>query len=171
MLVTINPCFHWIGYHITTGLLQEGVEVVGIDPISDGKSDFLYMFVGRNSNFQHFFQKEDRENHVQQKKGEIEIEFYEGSLMIKREAIKEWVELPKLYGEWMNTQRWDIKSQEELVEWIYKNEAFYVGDLFTDLWTCLSNEESFTLKKYESDEALIKERVEAIWGCEQLLDQ
>jgi hypothetical protein len=170
MVVTINPCFHWIGYHITSGLLQEGVEVIGIDPITDDKSDLLYMFVGRNSNFQHFFQEHDKENYVQKAEDEITVEYVEDCLLIKRAAeIKEWVDLPMLYGEWMDLDRYGLKGHDSLIKWIEKNDAVYIGSFIEDLYLSLRHEKPCIVKKRIDKEEEVVKRVEAIVRCEDIL--
>ncbi|SFJ65366.1 hypothetical protein SAMN04487936_103206 [Halobacillus dabanensis] len=150
MMVTVNPCFHWVGYHITRGLLQEGVEVIGIDPIIDEKSDLLYMFVGRNSNFQHFFQEYDKENYVQKAENEITVEYVEDFLLIKKAKEKqEWLELPKLYGEWMDLDRYGLQGRDSLMKWIEINDAIYIEDFFEDFYRDLLQEDPIVVKKAE----------------------
>lgn len=170
MIVTVNPCFHWIGYHITAGLLQEGGEVIGIDPITDDKSDLLYMFVGRNSNFQHFFQEYDKENYVQNSEDEIVVEYVEDCLLIKKAADKkEWVELPKLYGEWMDLERYGLKGRESLTKWIEKNDAVYIGSFFEDLYRSLREKEPCKVRNRMERQEMVEKRVEAIFRCEDIL--
>ncbi|MGP4062028.1 hypothetical protein [Halobacillus sp. H74] len=170
MMVTVHPCFHWIGYHISTGLLQEGVEVVGIDPIIDERSDLLYMYVGRNSNFQHFFRKEEKENHVQQKDDEVMIEFVEDCILIKRnDRDKELVKLPPLYGEWMNFERLGIGDKESLQQWVEEHEAVYIEDFLKELLPIVLRDEGFYWTATEQGESVLKERLEEIWRCQRLL--
>ncbi|CDQ21038.1 hypothetical protein SAMN05192559_106178 [Halobacillus karajensis] len=170
MVVTIHPCFHWIGFHITSSLLQEGMEVVGIDPISDRKKDLLYMFVGRNSNFQHFYNIEDKENHIQRTKGEWEIEIWEEGLLVKGENYEEeWIEFPLLYGEWMDLHPTESEDQSDLKRWILDKEAVYIGDFLEDFLTSLFNQETFNRRERKLEEETLNERIKSLWCCDQML--
>ncbi|GIO25743.1 hypothetical protein [Ornithinibacillus bavariensis] len=51
MEVLVYNCFHWIGFHYVNFLLEQGVEVVGMDNIDTDKKENLAMFLGRNSLF------------------------------------------------------------------------------------------------------------------------
>ncbi|MBN8233708.1 hypothetical protein JF544_00540 [Halobacillus kuroshimensis] len=169
MLVTVQPCFHWIGFHITSYLLQEGVEVIGVDPIETNQSDFLYMYVGRNSNFQHFFQKEDKENHVQGTEKEASVEYVDHHLLVRKNGETLWVKLPALYGEWMDLQRFGIQDKDQLKSWIKKKEAVYIGDFLNDLLKSLLHNQSFQLSSHVEDEELMEQRIEAVFHSQQLL--
>ncbi|MYL70263.1 hypothetical protein GLW00_05345 [Halobacillus litoralis] len=170
MMVTVNPCFHWIGYHLTSNLLQEGIEVIGIDPIEDPKSDLLYMYVGRNSNFQHFFQRSDKENHIQQSNDEWEVDLVDNGLLLRHgDKESEWIEIPLLYGEWMDIGKTGIKEKGEFVQWIMEHKATYVGDFIEAFLGMFLNQQPLRVEQRVEDKDIILERVEALWRCEQLL--
>ncbi|WP_394218593.1 hypothetical protein [Halobacillus trueperi] len=170
MMVTVNPCFHWIGYHLTSSLLQEGIEVIGIDPIVDAKSDLLYMYVGRNSNFQHFFQRSDKENHVQQSKDEWEVDLVDGGLLVRQgDEERDWIELPLLYGEWMDIQTTGVQEKEELVQWIMEHQAIYIGNFLETFMGNFLDHQPLDIQQRVEDKDIITERVDALWNCEQLL--
>ncbi|GEN52906.1 hypothetical protein [Halobacillus faecis] len=170
MMVTINPCFHWIGYHLTSSLLQEGIEVIGIDPIEDSKSDLLYMYVGRNSNFQHFFQRSDKENHVQQSNDEWEVDLVDEGLLVRQGDTEEnWIETPLLYGEWMDIRKTGAQGKGELVQWIMDHQATYIGDFMDAFLRSFLDQEPFRVGERLEDKDIITERVDALWRCEQLL--
>lgn len=131
MLVTVRPCFHWIGYHMTANLLQEGEEVIGIDPLTSDLSHHLYMFVGRNSNFQHFYDKKDKEHFIHKEPEEIFVQYEQNELSIEQnQSVILNTSLPKLYGEWMDLPDERIQSEEDMWEWIMEHEATYIGDFF-----------------------------------------
>ncbi|WLR47554.1 hypothetical protein LC065_18960 [Halobacillus litoralis] len=172
MMVTINPCFHWIGYHLTSSLLQEGIEVIGIDPIVDSKSDLLYMYVGRNSNFQHFFQRSDKENHVQQSNDEWEVDLVDDGLLVRQgDTERDWIEIPLLYGEWMDICKTGAKEKDELLQWITDQQATYIGDFMDTFLKSFLDQQPFRLEKRADDKGIVKERVEALWRCELLLQR
>ncbi|WP_226576917.1 hypothetical protein [Halobacillus litoralis] len=171
MLVTVHPCFHWVGFHTSTHLLQEGVEVIGVDPIEDKRADFLYMYVGRNSNFQHFFQEADKDNHVHQTEDEIVVEYVENSVHVRHSNGNEkWIELPKLYGEWMDLEKIGVQNESRLMEWVKKNEAVYIGDFVEDLIPFLCKGVPFELTVAQKEEQ-IADRVSAVWRCQELLER
>lgn len=51
MIVKVVNCFHWIGYHLTNHLLEQGDEVHGVDKIDTDKKELFSLFVGRNNRF------------------------------------------------------------------------------------------------------------------------
>lgn len=169
MIVTVQPCFHWIGFHITSYLLQEGVEVIGIDPIETNQSDFLYMYVGRNSNFQHFFQKKDKENHVQGTEEEASVEYVDQHLLVRKNRKAIWVKLPSLYGEWMDLNRLGIQDKDQLKSWIKEKEAVYIGDFLHDLSKSLLGDQPFQLSSHVEGEDLMEQRIEAVFHSLKLL--
>lgn len=131
MLVTVNPCFHWVGYHLCSALLQEGIEVVGIDDMREDKSDHLYMYIGRNSNFQHFYTKDDKESYIHQNNNERVVTLVGDQLHVAdrgSDSSAQLVELPSLFGEWMTMDKIDVRSKDELYQWVKDNDAVYVGD-------------------------------------------
>ncbi|MCA0969601.1 hypothetical protein LCM20_03215 [Halobacillus litoralis] len=129
MIITVNPSFHWIGYHLTANLLQEGVSVIGIDSLTSERSEQLYMFVGRNSNFQHFYNQEDKEQHIHIEDDEISIVYEQNELFIEQSgALLAHLTLPIVYGEWMDLPDHEISNEDELYEWVREREAVYIGD-------------------------------------------
>ncbi|RWZ55157.1 hypothetical protein EQV77_10930 [Halobacillus fulvus] len=165
MVITVKPCFHWIGYHIMTSLLQEGMEVVGIDRLDQKRKDHLYMYVGRNSNFQYFFNEKDKENHIHQEEEEIEIRCSTERLIgrnKKQDTTHDW-KLPIVYGEWMDIQRMDIESEEELLDWVLQTEAVYIGDVTTPFLDLLLDREDSADVKREDQQAEVASHVREVW--------
>ncbi|ELK45218.1 UNVERIFIED_CONTAM: hypothetical protein N8J90_11470 [Halobacillus marinus] len=163
MVVVVHPSFHWIGYHVCKELLQEGHVVIGIDPIKDKRSDLLYMYVGRNSNFQHFFQKSDKENHMHNSGSEVEVDIKKGKVRIVTSEGEERVEIPALYGEWMPMADHSFQEKGDLRKWIEETEAVYVGDFVKTLLP------SYLTRNMEEES--LEERVEATWRCRKLLER
>ncbi|MFZ0369755.1 MAG: hypothetical protein WAM07_09140 [Halobacillus sp.] len=175
MLITVHPCFHWIGYHMSTGFLQEGRQVIGIDRMDASLSEHLYMYVGRNSNFQHFYSKEDKERHTQPTDDELFIEYADQYLIVERkheDRIFVQVELPHLYGEWMDVSRKGIEQEEELLEWVRASKAVYISDFLNEFIPyVLSLKEERQPKPFEdlcSPEDQNK-RVESVWKAYQTM--
>lgn len=52
MAILVVHCFHWLGFHITNYLLENGEEVDGIHVASAQAREHLAAFFGRNSQFQ-----------------------------------------------------------------------------------------------------------------------
>lgn len=164
MLFIVQPCFHWVGYHIVTHLLQEGIEVVGIDELSEEVNTHLYMLVGRNSNFQHFFFIEDKSNHLHGSNEETFISYQQNQLVINRENEVEVIDLPPLYGEWMDLNK--FHSESALYQWVKETNALYIKVVVKKLIDRLIQKEEvsclFPLDIEESEESM-KQNVNDIW--------
>lgn len=52
MSILVINCFHWVGFHIVNGFLENGEEVDGIDFNPSDETEHLSLFIGRNSQFQ-----------------------------------------------------------------------------------------------------------------------
>ncbi|TGB05233.1 hypothetical protein [Halobacillus salinus] len=167
MMVTVEPCFHWVGYHITTALLQEGVEVIGIDPLSSDLSEHLYLFVGRNSNFQHFYDKQDKEQHVHGEEGEVFLHYYAGEITVEQgDQVLSRISMPCIYGEWMSAPDDSIQSEDDLMQWVMEREATYIGDLLCQsLPPVLSK--YFPRDPSGRDEEKVRRNVREVWRTMQ----
>ncbi|MFC7321204.1 hypothetical protein [Halobacillus campisalis] len=131
MVVVILNCFHWSGYHCARHLLHRGHEVVGVDEINHPKKEELYMYVGRNSHFQHFNTIEERENHSHSSREDPQIFVSDENFILFQEKasvheIK--IEVPPLYGEWMEMEDKQIETIDDLKFWIMENNAVYIED-------------------------------------------
>ncbi|MCD5324700.1 MULTISPECIES: hypothetical protein [Pontibacillus] len=51
MAYLLSGCFHWIGYHLTEALLNEGETVIGVDSDWNEQKEWLSLYVGRNASF------------------------------------------------------------------------------------------------------------------------
>ncbi len=167
MMTTIYQCFHWIGYHLTTNLLQEGYEVIGIDPMFSPLSEQLYMFVGRNSNFQHFYTVQDKEKHVHTNEEEKMINIQGNVLVIEETANSKatnCIELPPLFGEWMDLDELGINQKEELAEWVADTKAVYIEDLVKVLIPAISKGEWHpSLHSLEGREENLEKKIANTW--------
>ncbi|MGP4077219.1 hypothetical protein [Halobacillus sp. K22] len=169
MLITVHPCFHWIGYHMSTCFLQEGKQVIGIDRMDASLSEHLYMYVGRNSNFQHFYSKDDKEKHSQPTDDELLIEYADQYLSVeKKQEGRSFVqvELPQLYGEWMDLSHKGIEQEEELFEWVRQSNAVYISDFLSEFIPyVLTLEDERKPEFYEEvrNPEDTKKRVESVW--------
>ncbi|MCP3026692.1 hypothetical protein [Halobacillus sp. A5] len=131
MVVVIFNCFHWMGYHCARQLLHSGHEVVGVGEINTRKKEQLYMYVGRNSHFQHFNTIEERNNHSHYTKDEPWITIDEKIITLHSSDDREWrLNAPALFGEWMDMNDKEIETIDDLKLWILESGALYVGDYF-----------------------------------------
>ncbi|MGI8314445.1 hypothetical protein [Halobacillus mangrovi] len=172
MMITVSPCFHWIGYHISTGLLQEGYEVVGIDHMDDLLCDHLYMFVGRNSNFQHFYNHIDKEKHLHTGPEEWRVNIEDSLLIIQQGADKSLtkrIEMPELYGEWMDLTALNIHSSDGLYQWVLKNNGVYISDFVNEVcdFLVIGKDHDLRIDQAKS-EGEIRRNVEAVWKSHEL---
>ncbi|MBB6453032.1 hypothetical protein HNQ94_001480 [Salirhabdus euzebyi] len=143
MSIIVWNCFDWIGFHITEKLLEEGEDVIGIHPVSNPQTEFLYGMVGRNANFtfyeslmevkdktdEYIFVRPTEEDENQLTKS-IEKENY---LYIIEETEKKsknfsrvlngsisTISLPPVIGPWMKEEEFQAKKDSE--DWIYVKE-------------------------------------------------
>ncbi|WP_101843471.1 hypothetical protein [Halobacillus sp. Marseille-P3879] len=131
MVVVVFNCFHWMGYHCTRQLLYNGHEVVGVDEIDTPLKEKLYMYVGRNSHFQHFNTIEERDNHSHHSKNEPWIKISQREIIISTNGNSDVaLPVPPLFGEWMKMESQDIETIDDLKLWILAQRAKYVGDFF-----------------------------------------
>ncbi|UOQ43446.1 hypothetical protein MUN89_16190 [Halobacillus salinarum] len=166
MRTTVYQCFHWVGYHLTTCLLQEGYEVIGIDPMYTPLSEHLYLFVGRNSNFQHFYYMEDKEKHVQPGDKERLVNIQGNLLVIEilsEEASVDHIELPALFGEWMDLEEHSITSKNELRTWIEEHNALYIGDFLEEIIPVVLNHQEKNYLNETGNASLLEKKIENTW--------
>ncbi|UOQ92823.1 hypothetical protein MUO14_20795 [Halobacillus shinanisalinarum] len=167
MVSIIYNCFHWIGYHCIQHLLQDGREVIGIDKIDTQVKEHLYMSVGRNSNFQHFSTGEDRENHSHQSYEDQRLYIYNDMIEIcpnGRTSNRLCVELPQLYGEWMDIQ---ADTYEEFRHWVINSRAVYVEDFIKEIFKYVSNGDVFRLDDQRFSRGEDKGHLENVWQTYQ----
>ncbi|MBA2174501.1 hypothetical protein H0266_06220 [Halobacillus locisalis] len=163
MVITVKPCFHWIGYHITTNFLQEGIEVIGIDNLSTNMAQHLYMYVGRNSNFQHFYDKESKHQHVHEGCDELFLQYEGSSLTVeKNDTIIYQCTLPTLYGEWMPNPEASITSEADMLQWVREQDAVYIGDFINELFQEIRDDE-LPLSTDVNTGSPVTDHVVAVW--------
>ncbi|MBM7554044.1 hypothetical protein [Thalassobacillus pellis] len=151
MAYVIDSCFHWIGYHMVQHLLNKGFEVIGVDALEDEKKEALYMFVGRNSCFQHFHTLGEIERYSD--RGQIDgiIGVTEGNLhdypygQIKiADSIHELQEskdienirVPLSYGEWMpRDETYGFPGDHQIVmeDLVESESACYIEDFIKEI--------------------------------------
>ncbi|MFD2924261.1 hypothetical protein [Halobacillus naozhouensis] len=176
MASVLYNCFHWIGYHCIQHLLQEGKEVVGIDKIDTALKEHLYMNVGRNSNFQHFNTSEDRENHSHQSDEDQRLYIYNDMIEFcptGRTSNRLCVELPVLYGEWMDVE---ADTYEEFCEDMEKSKAVYVGDYLQKIFYYVRNGDVLQLNEKRFSRGSLagekdKQNLENVWKTYQQYKQ
>ncbi|MFD1017848.1 hypothetical protein [Thalassobacillus hwangdonensis] len=173
MAYFIQPCFHWIGFHLVEYLLKNGQEVIGVDPIDSDKEEFKYLWIGRNSNFQHFRTRLGMEKHcdtehierefvIDNEKGTITMEVSN----IKRQEKKEEYVLPvpHLYGEWMPRDEETLNMNGERIsveDYIKREDTVYIEDFVHQLlrWKdsdSRNEEPSFISDNHKSDDQMVK---------------
>ncbi|GGF15527.1 hypothetical protein GCM10010954_12700 [Halobacillus andaensis] len=170
MVVVLFNCFHWMGYHCARQLLHSGHEVVGVDEIDDPMKEQLYMYVGRNSNFQHFNTIEERDNHSHYTNDESHLLISNETLVIKYKLFDEvTIDLPPLFGEWMDMKDKEIETIDDLKLWILERGALYVGDFFETVIDHVEKgeilrlaEKKFSLTERETQPQEVLERIWAV---------
>lgn len=109
MKIAIINCFHWIGYHLVEVILEEGIEVFGIYASDTEQSDFLSMFVKRNSLFTKAEKPPEKADYtvVIGHTSNISscsciIQLSEGNIEPNENSFYDVrIQLPLLFGEWM----------------------------------------------------------------------
>jgi len=113
MSVYIEDCFHWIGYHLVTVLLEEGWIVYGRDRLDAPNREHLSMFVGRNSHFSLLDDEEGKQMHPR-----IEISDDQNGISITTtEGEKIVINCSPLIGEWMPMTATHMLNGDKLQPW------------------------------------------------------
>lgn len=130
MRILVADCSHWVGFHITNALLENGYQVVGVK--GKNKNEHLEMFFARNSNFT-FTEANTKTN-------------YDAAVIAGRDRMPEVVEaerafvingsqrknpdvvpicIPYLFGEWMPMQEEGFYQGEEFIS--FASQEFREG--------------------------------------------
>lgn len=145
MTICITNCFHWIGFHITNRLLEDGYNVDGIADMNTEKEEDLSLMLGRNSMFSLY----NSENEIKEKE-------YTDVILIDKSKVRAIpsgktyalgisteeptvikLELPLLFGEWMPMDENGVYVNDKYIKFDssqFQNEAIYI-DNFLDCFT------------------------------------
>ncbi|TFJ93598.1 hypothetical protein [Lentibacillus salicampi] len=129
MVVFVENCFHWIGFHIMNDLLDNGFQVDGMDSLDTDKKEHLSMFVGRNQLFRHVSASE-RNNAY-----DISLKIEDDALILEKENLVT-IHLPLVFGEWMPMNQEGVYDQDDFIPFDserFLTEAVYVGDVLKSL--------------------------------------
>lgn len=163
MIVKIVNCFHWIGYHLTNHLLEQGLEVHGIDEIDTDKKELFSQFVGRNDRFM----LDDKNINAQRNDVTIEINSQlshqqkETIIILKKKrrtnshAESSSIKVPIVIGEWMPKD--DIEKLADGFQTdAFLNKAIRIEDLLVVCYQWLNKEtlmpQAFQLLPRKSNE-------------------
>ncbi|SFA82346.1 hypothetical protein SAMN04488072_102127 [Lentibacillus halodurans] len=129
MVVLVENCFHWIGFHIVNHLLENGYNVDGTDKLNTDKKEHLSMFVGRHELFRHISPLEKRNA-------------YDAFLRIDDDELKleknhpVIIKLPIIFGEWMPMSQEGMYVQHDFIRFDseqFLSEAVYVKNVLKSL--------------------------------------
>lgn len=136
----ITGCFSWIGYHLLAKLLNDGEEVIGVDQLDNDKKEHFAMLVGRNANFT-FYETTDqaekwRSNSKLNTMFQIDLSEHRSLIHFSSKYASEneqsiEIELPLLYGEWMERSETGFYYKGEFVRFDskqFENSAIYIED-------------------------------------------
>ncbi|WP_296361125.1 MULTISPECIES: hypothetical protein [Virgibacillus] len=145
LVTVVANCNHWIGFHITNQLLEQGLKVEGI--VDCKKDDSLSLFFGRNSNFS-FYSGDTNEIYEQficigsiQEDVNISAELcvtlaHPSTVHPFTSLNGVIIELPLLFGEWMPMSENGMYFQGEFVPFssdYFLQHAIYIHD-FIDVF-------------------------------------
>ncbi|WP_173916955.1 hypothetical protein [Halobacillus sp. Marseille-Q1614] len=164
MVIVLYNCFHWVGYHCARQLLHRGHEVIGVDEIDNEKKEELYLYVGRNSHFQHFTTTEQRLNHCHSSEEEVQVRIHDSYIEVKgQDGAAQKIEVPALFGEWMEIDSSEIVTIDDLQFWIIQHHAVHVEDFLEKVIYFLEQGELPEEIERKAEEAEPQEVVDRIW--------
>lgn len=143
MKVAIVNCFHWVGYHLVEEMLEEGVEVIGIHESNTKQSEFLSMFVHRNSLFTETDMIPENVDYTVvightaiDSTRLFTIQLIEENIKTSDMSLHDvTIEIPLLYGEWMPMDEKGIFVQNKYISFtsnIFMEKGVYVQDYIKD---------------------------------------
>lgn len=147
MIVKIVNCFHWVGYHLTTHLLEQGFKVHGVDTVDTTKKELFSLFVGRNDRFI----LDDKNNNEQSYDVIIEInrqlshQQVETIITLKKmprtNGVRQTcsIKVPIVIGEWMPKEK-IAKITDSLQTDVFLNTALRIEDVLAVCFQWLSKE-------------------------------
>lgn len=168
MATVVVNCFHWIGFHFTEMLIEQGEEVIGVQGSKHEKSDFLSMFVSRNSLFTH-------KNDMPEKAEKVIVIGYTNKIP-KSDTIIQCltgdntknvnkeshlcIEIPLLYGEWMPMDKSGIYVDNKHILFTsrqFKEKAVYVKDFIKNCLDSLDGNMKDTKESLSKNQEFILE--------------
>ncbi|MGM9988292.1 MAG: hypothetical protein ACI35O_13835 [Bacillaceae bacterium] len=136
--VVIFEALSFIGFQLVDTLLNEGIEVIGIDEIDSERKEEMLFSIGRNSNF------ELASSYEQEKKTQLCIGcFYEQMTMLSSFKKCEQFGIPMVMIFSKENVKMDMVGEKILIENVYgpwrqkglagidKETAIYVDDIIT----------------------------------------
>lgn len=129
MNISVQNCFHWIGYHIVHQLLLTGYSVYGLHRQITNQAEFLSFFLGRNSLFT-FIEDESDKYEIDLT---IQVDDNKQELLLKNEHSSKLrkAKMPLLFGEWMDMNEEGIFINQKYILFRSKqfiNNAMYIED-------------------------------------------
>ncbi|WP_010529927.1 hypothetical protein [Lentibacillus jeotgali] len=115
MYFFVENCFHWIGFHIVSHLLDNGWQVDGMDDLDTDSKEHLSMFLGRNDLFHHLMAKQRSSGY------DVSIKVDDRELTLQKNRSTA-IELPLVFGEWMPMNKEGIYVQNDFVR--FDSERF-----------------------------------------------
>lgn len=154
MSYLVDNCFHWIGYHITDYLLEQGEKVVGVGEVKSELEEQLSMLIGRNSLFTHLQPLDDATYHTAIIIGESTFSNVSERQLHIQTAHKQKndqhitiLSAPYLYGEWMPMYKdgcyTEKKEKVPFDSEQFLQEAVHISDFARELYSLM--------KKWERD--------------------
>ncbi|MFD1360175.1 hypothetical protein [Lentibacillus salinarum] len=133
MVLLIENCFHWIGFHVTNYLLEKGFEIDGIDDLNTAKKGHLSMFVGRNESFSHTVISQSEQTY------DAVIRVFDHELVLEKGG-NVTIKWPLIFGEWMPMDQKGIYAHDDFIPFDsdrFMAEAVYVTNVAKSLEQCL----------------------------------
>lgn len=156
MTILVGNCFHWVGFHLVSQLLERGYKVDGIGKVFDHKTEHLSMFLGRNSSFSLITEIVEsksyrlimtvNENQLFHKKKIYPMIIIRTDGKINNQEIQSVVDAPMLYGKWMPMTDTGIYHRDTFVPFLsdtFINQAVCVEKYIDNLLNLIV-EENFT---------------------------
>jgi len=137
--VYVKDCFHWIGYHLVTVLLDEDWTVYGKDPLNTPDREHLSMFLGRHSQFSLLEDEADKDQipliEIRENKDGNEVKIH----LTTKQGKKVYIDCSSIVGEWMpmSSTRVLYKGKVQPWEGLKREEIIEIGVFAEIIKTCL----------------------------------
>ncbi|WP_181349149.1 hypothetical protein [Thalassobacillus sp. CUG 92003] len=181
MVHLIYDCFQWFNYYLTKGIMDRGYDVIGIDPLSTPLSEHLYMYVARNSSFQHFYNQEDMDRHTQSPNIKCTCWMQDQTIYFQSNEedcqTLQKIALPPLYGEWMPLPSQEYTSlKDALHQLVTSDGSFYVEDFVDQLLANIDKKDfsspvESTVEQSENEKEMVAKLIDHYHNYSWLLEE
>lgn len=118
MRIGVDHCFTKVSFHLVNRLLTHGYEVQGRGEVKSQHQEEMYLWIGRNANFDWITKNTDfttdRVLSVEEMDKDREYEKYYRIQLYDSSSQPVTFFLPFLYGPWLETENWTLNDQYQI---------------------------------------------------------